>query len=64
MARVGQKLKKLREARGLQGNELAAMAGITPSYISQVERGVCATPSLKVLRKLGEALKVRWTSLL
>jgi len=52
--------KKIREKRREQGkilSELAALTGLTASFLSQVERDV-AEPSITSLRKIAEALDV------
>ena len=36
---VGEKIKKLREARRMSQNALANEAGVSPTYIYQLERG-------------------------
>ena len=36
---VGEKIKKLREARKMSQNALANEAGVSPTYIYQLERG-------------------------
>lgn len=37
--KLGARLRTLRESRGLHQNEVAVAAGITPSQLSQIERG-------------------------
>ncbi|HYF86228.1 helix-turn-helix transcriptional regulator [Azospirillum sp.] len=44
-----------REHRGLSQVELAAAAGLTPSYVSQIESGR-KSPTVEVYRALGTAL--------
>ena len=46
-----------REYRGLKGKELAQMAGIEQSYVSQIEKGK-RTGSLDVMRRIAGALGV------
>lgn len=53
----GRKLKAAREARGLSLAALAAAAGVSPSYLSEVEHGR-KSPSLLVLRRLAAALNL------
>ncbi|HEC92524.1 MAG TPA: XRE family transcriptional regulator [Candidatus Atribacteria bacterium] len=54
----GEKLRKLREARGITQQELAKRLGyVTNSYIADVEKGKF-TPSRKKLREIGKALGV------
>lgn len=55
---LGRRVKVARVRRGLQQGELAAAAGLrSPSYISMLERGK-RTPSMSVLHRLAEVLKV------
>jgi transcriptional regulator with XRE-family HTH domain len=50
-ARVGDVLKRAREARGLSLRTLASRAGFSPSFLSQVENGQ-ASPSIASLEKI------------
>lgn len=52
---IGQRIKAYRTARSLTVKELAAKAQITPSMLSQIERGQ-ANPSLNTIRLLSAAL--------
>ncbi|MEA2451508.1 MAG: hypothetical protein QOG04_218 [Actinomycetota bacterium] len=52
---LGRKVRELREARGLSLKALAEAAGVSESFVSQVERGV-ANPSVASLRRLAQAL--------
>ena len=52
----------MRLERGLIAAEVAARAGVSPSFLSQVERGH-AHPSLKVLIRLASGLEVSVTDL-
>lgn len=51
-------LKKLRTERGLTQEKLAKMVGISPTYISKIEKGG-ANPSLPVLEELAKVLRVQ-----
>lgn len=55
--RVGANVRRLRKARGLSQEGLAHEAGVSMRYLAGLERGE-ENPSLKVLVKLAEALKV------
>ena len=59
---ISQKLRSLREDRGLTQEELANMAGLPQSHISRLEAGR-HSPSMKTLQKLASALKVDVNSL-
>jgi transcriptional regulator with XRE-family HTH domain len=55
--KVGQELKRLREAAGLSLRAFAQVVGFSASFISQVENGV-ASPSIASLGKMASALNV------
>lgn len=54
---IGKKVEKYRKAKGLSSRELAKIAEITPSMLSQIERGL-ANPSIQTLKVLAKALDV------
>ena len=54
---LGLQLRSLRKAKELSLAELAAAADLSIGMVSQIERGL-ASPSIRSLRKLGEALGV------
>ncbi len=54
---LGARLKQLRKEQGIKQRELAERAGLTPSFLSQVERGV-SNLSINSLRRLIDALGV------
>jgi DNA-binding XRE family transcriptional regulator len=51
------KLRVWREHRGLSAKELAAQAGVSPSYLSEIESGR-KPGSLEAMAKLAKALKL------
>lgn len=53
-ALLGQRLREVREARGLTQEELGERAGFTGKYISEVERGLRDLP-LSTLRAISHA---------
>jgi transcriptional regulator with XRE-family HTH domain len=55
--RVGERLATLRTERNLRVSELARRVGVSPSLISQIERGQ-SQPSVSTLFGLAEALEV------
>lgn len=59
----GNKIVGLRVLRGLYQQDLARLAGITPSYMAKIEREA-QQPSPPVLRKLADALGVTIADLL
>jgi transcriptional regulator with XRE-family HTH domain len=62
LAVVGANVRALREARGLPQDELAHLASIHPSYMSDVENGK-RNFSMKVLERIAAALRVPETDL-
>jgi transcriptional regulator with XRE-family HTH domain len=54
---LGTQLRALRKAKEMSLTELAAAADLSIGMVSQIERGL-ASPSIRSLRKLGEALDV------
>ena len=55
MDKMGKRIKLKRESLGLQMKELSSKIGVTPSLISQIEKGK-AFPSIVTLKKVAEAL--------
>lgn len=56
-------VRALREQRGLSQEKLAAVAGISRTYMSEVERGV-TTVSLVTIEKLARGLDLTMSRLL
>lgn len=57
---IGIKIKKLREKKGLKGNDLAERAGVTAQTISRIEKGhtdVSFATLRKILASMGYSLK-------
>ena len=52
---LGARIRSLRLARGATLRELAAKAGVTESFLSQVERGV-ASPSIASVQRIARSL--------
>ena len=52
---LGARIRALRLARGLTLRRIAADAGVTESFLSQVERGVAA-PSIATVQRIARAL--------
>lgn len=63
LAQLGPRVLELRNERGWNQKELAGRAGIHPTRLSRIERGV-ARPSLDELMGLADALGVRLDDLL
>jgi transcriptional regulator with XRE-family HTH domain len=62
-ARIGARLRELRQARSLTLAKLAEQSGMSVSYLSAVEKGV-NLPSLQTLARITEALGVSIPSVL
>jgi len=54
---IGKKVERFRKEKGLSRRELAKLAEITPSMLSQIERGL-ANPSIQTLKVLAKVLNV------
>lgn len=61
---LGEKIKKLRESRGLSLSELAERAGVAKSYLSTIERNLRRNPSIQFIEKIADVLNVSVTSLI
>ena len=61
--RVGNNLRKFRQARGVSQEKLAFDCGLHRTYISGVERGI-RNPSVQVLERIARALDVPTARLL
>ncbi len=59
---AGQRIKRAREAAGLNKSELAVILGVSPSTLSEVESGETKLPSLEVAYNMCQALgiTIRW----
>jgi transcriptional regulator with XRE-family HTH domain len=55
LAALGQNVRRRREARELTQEKLAERAGLDPTYISGIERGL-RNPGIKNVAKLAKAL--------
>jgi len=56
------KLREIRKSKGLTLSQLARLVGLSPNYLSQIERGI-ANPSIGVLKKITNALGIQYMSL-
>ncbi len=54
----GAYLRALREARGWTLRSLARAATMAPGYLSSIERGVLAPPSVQVIGRMAELLEM------
>jgi transcriptional regulator with XRE-family HTH domain len=58
------RLRSARAARGLTLRDVATEAGVSIAYLSDLERGVLANPTLDKLRAIADALRVSIDELL
>lgn len=61
---VGQRIRELREARGLSGNALAKLAGISQGHLRDIEIGRHKSPTLETARAIARALGVTLDNLI
>ena len=54
---IGQRIRQLRESRGMTQSQLQARSRVSRSYLSRIESGQM-TPSLATLERISEALGV------
>lgn len=59
----GQRVKQIRATRGLSLRTVAGLAGISPGYLSRIERGERALDSRRLIVALADALRVAPTEL-
>lgn len=61
---IGKKIKSLRKKKGLTLQELSQRSGVSPGYISMLERGFKKSPTIEVLKKLAAGLEVNLSELI
>lgn len=61
--RFGQKLRRIRERKGISQEKLAELAGLHRTYVSSVERGE-RNISLQNIARLAKALEVTMARLM
>ncbi|WP_139891375.1 helix-turn-helix domain-containing protein [Bacillus sp. D386] len=61
---IGKNIQDLRKRKGMTLTQLAANAGISKSYLSNIERGVNQNPSIEVLKRLAFVLNADLKTLL
>ncbi len=54
---VGKKIAEFRKSKGLSMKQLSELTNVTPSMLSQIERGL-ANPSLNTLKSMAKALDI------
>ena len=63
-SRLGQRLRDVRELRGLSLRAVAEPAGISPAYLQKLERGTVESPSPHALHGLAEVLDTSYGDLM
>lgn len=63
MNQYGQRIKLIRDERGMSQIQLAEILGVDPSHICRIEKGK-GTCSISLLQKLAAALGVKISDLL
>ena len=63
MSDLGDKIKSERLNKNLKQKELAVRAGISISYMSDIERGR-TNPSVQTLKKISDALNIKASELI
>ncbi|WP_409290492.1 helix-turn-helix domain-containing protein [Peribacillus sp. SCS-37] len=53
---IGKTISELRKRRGLSISELADRAGVSKSYISNIERNINKNPSIQIITKISAVL--------
>jgi len=56
--RLGEKIRKAREAKGVSVREFSETAGVAFSTLSRLESGLIYRPSTKILQRLSRALDI------
>lgn len=55
---LGERIRKIREGKNLKLSALAEMAGISPGYLSDIEKGNKKNPTMDKLQCIADALQV------
>lgn len=58
IALLGEKIKQLRQQRGMSLTELAEKANVSKSYLSTIERDIQKNPSIQFLEKIAEVFGI------
>ena len=60
MTPFGERLRALREARGLSAKEMAAGLGVSPAYLSALEHGKRGKPNKRFVHRVCQYLGIIW----
>lgn len=58
MPMIGKNIYEIRMKKGFTLSELAGRAGISKSYLSNIERNINQNPSIQVIKKIANVLNV------
>lgn len=61
---IGKNITELRNKRGYTLSELAELANVSKSYLSNIERSINKNPSLDVMKRIAAVLQVDLLTLL
>ncbi|WP_042348371.1 helix-turn-helix domain-containing protein [Bacillus massiliigorillae] len=61
---IGKNITEIRKKRGYTLSELAELANISKSYLSNIERDINKNPSIHVIKRIAEVLHVDLIKLL
>jgi transcriptional regulator with XRE-family HTH domain len=61
---LGENLSRLRTQRGYSKRQLAALANVSPSYLSNVEHGIVTNPGCFLIYRVALALRVTMEQLM
>jgi transcriptional regulator with XRE-family HTH domain len=64
MIELGQRLRTMREERGLTQQDLARAAGIATDMVSRLENGHYTSPGLRTLLRIAEGMGISVSALL
>lgn len=55
---IGKKIVEIRKQRGYTLSELAELAKVSKSYLSNIERNLHKNPSLEIMKRIADVLQV------
>jgi transcriptional regulator with XRE-family HTH domain len=56
---LGERVRAVRQARGLSQAELARRVGVSKNAMNQIEQGTAPNPRANVIRRLAEVLDIQ-----
>lgn len=61
---IGENITKIRKSRGYTLSELAELSNVSKSYLSNIERDINKNPSVQVIQKVANVLRVDLVTLI